>query len=309
MADTPTPTQQPTRTHTPTASPTAADTSTPTPRPTPTFTPTPGPAANVQANLRAGPGLQYAIVGGRNNGDRVHPIAQTQDGLWLELSGGQWIYAPLVDNQPTNLPIAHNIPPTPIPLPTPIPPPTPLPLPTPIPVSAPTVKPKGFGDGIWVVGKDIVSGTYYSIKKEPLSGSCFWERLADFNNTYKSSIAYDFEIHGYTIVTIKASDKGFTSKRCGQWRPFNDIIEQQQSLFGHSRRFGDGIWIVGKGIASGTYRSDNNSNCSWQKLSAFDTGHGVIANDYSVDGPIVITIHNSDKVFTSFHCNQWNSIE
>ncbi len=150
IADTPTPTPSPTRTHTPTASPTATDTSTPTPQPTPTFTPTPGSAVNVQANLRAGPGLQYAVVEGRNDGDGVHPIAQTQDGLWLELSGGQWIYAPLVDNPPTNLPIARNIPPTPI-------------LLTPTPVHLYANKDqnsenhlfyiRGQGSGTWILGK------------------------------------------------------------------------------------------------------------------------------------------------------------
>ena len=301
IADTPTPTQQPTRTHTPTASPTATDTSTPTPQPTATFTPTPRPAVNVQANLRAGPGTNYAIVGGRNDGDEVHPIAQTHDGLWLELSGGQWIYAPLVDNPPTNLPIAQNIPPTPVPLPTP----TPIPPPT---LPAPAVNPKGFGgDGIWIVGRDITSGTYYSTR----SGQgfpCGWERLADFNNNYNSTIAYGTNYYGYMIVTIKASDRGFASN-CDWWQPFDHIIEKQAPLSGPARHFRNGIWVVGRDISSGTYRSENNDNCSWQRLSSFDTDNGVIANGHLIDGPIIVTITYTDKAFTSYSCNQWNWIE
>ena len=299
MADTPTPTQQPTRTHTPTASPTAMDTSTPTPRPTPTFTPTPRPAVNVQANLRAGPGIQYDIVGGRNDGDDVHPIAQTHDGLWLELSGGQWIYAPLVDNPPTNLPIAQNIPPTPVPLPTPTPiPPTALP--------STTIKPKGFGDGIWIVGKDIANGTYYSAKTVVFR-SCRWKRLADFNNNYRSTIASGGNSYGYAIVTIKASDRGFDSN-CA-WQLFDAIMERQAPPSGPARHFRDGIWIVGRDILSGTYRSENNSNCFWQRLSDFDTDNGIIAYGHFEDGPIIVAIHASDKVFTSYHCNPWNLVE
>ena len=303
MADTSTPTQQPTRTPTPTASPTATDTSTPTPRPTPTFTPTPGPAVNVQANLRAGPGIQYDIVGGRNEGDDVHPIAQTHDGLWLELSGGQWIYASLVDNPPTNLPIAQNIPPTPVPVPAP----TPIPPPA---LPAPAVKPEGFGDGIWIVGKEIMSGTYYSKAKELWPGftiTCYYKRLADFNNT---TIYSGIEHEGYAIVTIKPADKGFDSENCGWWQPFDDILERQTPVSGPVRGFGDGIWIVGKDIVSGTYRSENNNNCSWQRLSSFNSGYyGTIADALLEDGPIILTIHASDKVFTSYHCNQWNLIE
>ena len=290
--------------HTPTPIPRPASTFTPTPisRPASTFTPTPRPIANVQANLRAGPGTQYDRVGGLNDGDGVHPIAQTQDGLWLELSGGQWVYAPLVDNPPTNLPIAKNIPPTPVPLPTP----TPIPPPA---LHAPTVKPEGFGDGIWIVGKEIVSGTYYSESKESggVPRTCYWKRLADFNNTIFTGNVAQF---GYTIVTIQASDKGFDSEDCGWWQPFNDIIERANASSGPARRFGNGIWIVGKEIASGTYRSENNSNCTWQRLSSFNSGSkNTIAYDFLEDGPIILTIHASDKVFASYHCNQWNLIE
>ena len=306
MADTPTPTptQQPTRTHTPTASPTATD------------TPTPRPAVNVQANLRAGPGTQYAIVGGRNDGDDVHPIAQTHDGLWLELSGGQWIYAPLVDNPPTNLPIAQNIPLTPLP-PTPIPvtlPPAkpqwhpsqiPYVLPT---LPASTVKSEGFGDGIWVVGEDIKSGTYYSInpKSFNLRMPCGWSKLADWDRIVDADSDYD----GYVIVTIQSSDKAFDAS-CHWWQSFNDIIERPMPPTGPVRSFGDGIWIVGKDIASGTYRSENNRlPCTWQRLSSFDSGdHSTIDKGVNQWGSDIVTIKANDKVFTSYDCNQWNWLE
>jgi len=87
-----------------------------------------GATANVNANLREGPGTVYAIVGHVIKGDRVHPVAQSSDGTWLQLDSGHWIYAPLVDNVPPGLAVSTRVPPTPVPTrPTPTPTPTPIP--------------------------------------------------------------------------------------------------------------------------------------------------------------------------------------
>ena len=94
-----------------------------------------GAIANVNANLREGPGTVYAVVGHVIKGDRVHPVAQSSDGTWLELDSGHWIYASLVDNVPPGLAVSTRVPPTPVPAqptstPTSIPVPTPTPVPT-----------------------------------------------------------------------------------------------------------------------------------------------------------------------------------
>ncbi len=94
-----------------------------------------GATANVNANLREGPGTIYAVVGHVIKGDRVHPVAQSSDGTWLELDSGRWIYASLVDNVPPGLAVSTRVPPTPVPAqptstPTSIPVPTPTPVPT-----------------------------------------------------------------------------------------------------------------------------------------------------------------------------------
>lgn len=129
-------------TYTPTPRPKAAATRTPTrtdaptPRPTrpPTRTATPAvpvlnSVVNVQANLRAGPGRQYGIVRELRPGDRVEPILRTPDGYWVQLRNGHWLFAPLINNLPADLPIARNLPPTPVlPAPTPTVAPTPTPM-------------------------------------------------------------------------------------------------------------------------------------------------------------------------------------
>ncbi len=114
----------PTYTPTPKASPTTAVTASPTPSPlpvSPTATPKPQPQVRTNANLRGGPGTAYPIIDGLTEGDLVDVEAQTADGTWLLLRNGTWLYAPLVDHLPDNLPLTQDLPPTPIPPATPTP--------------------------------------------------------------------------------------------------------------------------------------------------------------------------------------------
>lgn len=68
------------------------------------------PAANKQANLRGGPGTDFALVGSIGAGQALNLVARNGDGSWLQLEGGAWIAAFLVDNVPANLPLAENPP-------------------------------------------------------------------------------------------------------------------------------------------------------------------------------------------------------
>jgi hypothetical protein len=67
-----------------------------------------------------------------------------------------------------------------------------------------------FGPGTFIVGVDIAAGRYRN------SGGdlCYWERLSDFSG--EGIITNDLT-DGPTIMTIKASDKGFSSTDCGTW--------------------------------------------------------------------------------------------
>ncbi|MCL4863881.1 MAG: hypothetical protein KJZ93_31025 [Caldilineaceae bacterium] len=77
------------------------------------------PAANRNANLRAGPGTDYAVAGSAQAGVVLEIVARNADGTWLQLAGGEWIAAFLVDNAPAiaGLPLAANIPVAPTPAP------------------------------------------------------------------------------------------------------------------------------------------------------------------------------------------------
>ena len=90
----------------------------PTPRAKATLTPTPTPTGyvvNTTARIRSGPGFDYEVVDQKTRGTRVHPIARTADGRWLQLGVEQWIFAYSVDGV-RPLPVA-TVPPTPTPTP------------------------------------------------------------------------------------------------------------------------------------------------------------------------------------------------
>ncbi|HXF63382.1 MAG TPA: SH3 domain-containing protein [Caldilineaceae bacterium] len=85
----------------------------------PTTTPMPAqaacPQANRNANLRAGPGTNYSVVGGLQDGECVTIIGRNQAGDWYLLSSGAWVAAFLIDGAPA----ASTIPVVTVPTPTP----------------------------------------------------------------------------------------------------------------------------------------------------------------------------------------------
>jgi hypothetical protein len=73
------------------------------------------------------------------------------------------------------------------------------------------------GDGTYIVGVDVMPGTYHAhVLKDPRGyiTACFWARLSDF--TGLKWIASDNEGVEST-VTILATDKGFETQGCDGW--------------------------------------------------------------------------------------------
>ena len=183
--------------------------------------------------------------------------------------------------------------PTPTPVPSPTPTPTPVPITTAIPTPTP-VPAQGFGDGTWIVGSDIQPGTYAA---GPGLEFCSWKRLSGFSGDFDDIIAID--ISPRPIVTILATDAGFTSGGCNRWMPIADALTTPS---------GDGTWVVGNEFAPGTYAAGPGLEfCSWKRLSGFSGDFDdIIAIDIS-PRPIV-TILATDAGFTSGGCNRWMPI-
>ena len=79
-------------------------------------------------------------------------------------------------------------------------------------LSAITQSRTSFGEGEFIVGTDIQPGTYRSDGP----GDCYWSRVSGWSHELTDVIAND-NTAGPAIVTIAATDKGFTSRRCGTW--------------------------------------------------------------------------------------------
>lgn len=67
-----------------------------------------------------------------------------------------------------------------------------------------------FGDGVFLVGVDVAPGVWQADACE----SCYWARLRGFSGGMGDIIAND---NGKGIVTIRPTDKGFASLKCGTW--------------------------------------------------------------------------------------------
>lgn len=173
--------------------------------------------------------------------------------------------------------------------------PTKTPLPAPEPESEPIEPSPTFGDGTWRVGVDILPGTYRSTE----TTACYWERLSAFTGDLSAILGND-NPGGPAVVTIKATDVGFTSKSCGTW-----VLAETDTPAAARTEISDGMWRVGVDILAGTYRSAETGGCYWERLSGFSGDLGeIIAND-NARGPAVVTIGASDLGFTSRRCGTW----
>lgn len=73
--------------------------------------------------------------------------------------------------------------------------------------------------------------------------------------------------------------------------------------------FGEGIWLVGRDIAPGTYRATGVRLCYWERLSGLGGGFGdIIANDNITSGQAIVAISPYDKAFSSNRCGTWHKI-
>lgn len=175
--------------------------------------------------------------------------------------------------------------------------PTKAQVPTATPTKAPTPTPTfaSFGDGTYQVGKDIQPGTYRTRVGSP---GCYYERLKGFGGTLGEIIANN-NTDNPAIVTIQATDKGFSSQNCGTWTKDLSQITTSKTTFS------DGMYIVGTDITPGTYRNTGATGCYYARLSGFgNTTDDIIANN-NVDTATIVTIAPSDKGFQSNGCGTW----
>lgn len=184
---------------------------------------------------------------------------------------------------------------------TPGPSPTNTPLPSPAPRPTSSGPATVFSNGTFVVGADIAPGTY---RNSSSSRGCYWKRVSGFGDTLGEIIANEFT-YVRQIVTISPNDAGFVSDDCGTWtQDLGSITSSPTSSFG------DGMYLVGADIASGTWRSSGGEGCYWTRLSGFSGElDDIIANNFEPDSvPQIVTISRTDEGFSTEDCGTWTKI-
>jgi hypothetical protein len=76
---------------------------------------------------------------------------------------------------------------------------------------------------------------------------------------------------------------------------------------GPSGSIEDGIWLVGKDIKAGTYRTSE-GGCYWARLSGLGGDFNDIIANGNTSGPTVVAIKKTDKAFESTSCGTWKRI-
>jgi hypothetical protein len=158
------------------------------------------------------------------------------------------------------------------------------------------------GDGDFQVGSDIKPGTYRTTGNT--DDMCYWERAKDASGEMESLLAND-NVSGTSYVTIKATDKLFTSSGCNDWEAVDTKAKGGSPA--DKMAGSGGMFRVGVDIAPGTYKSTGNTDdmCYWER--AKDSEHSldsIIANN-NVSGSAVVTISASDAYFKTSGCQDW----
>ncbi|MFE6619589.1 hypothetical protein ACFZBP_23985 [Streptomyces sp. NPDC008086] len=159
------------------------------------------------------------------------------------------------------------------------------------------------GDGDFQVGSDVKPGTYRTTGNS--DGMCYWERAKDSSGEMDSLLAND-NVTGTSYVTVKTTDKLFSSSGCEDWEAVDTKAKAKGSPA--TEMSGDGgMFRVGVDIAPGTYKSTGNTDdsCYWERAKDADHGlESIIAND-NVTGSAVVTISASDAYFKTTGCQGW----
>jgi hypothetical protein len=157
-----------------------------------------------------------------------------------------------------------------------------------------------FGEGTKRVGVDVSAGTYRTRRDAP--ELCYWQRQSGFSGGFDDIITNGLGVH-HQVVTIEASDAGFSSRDCGVWT--SDLSPLTASP---TAPFGSGTWIVGTDISPGTWTAPGGERCYWERLASFRHGiEDILANDVGVRNPVV-TVAASDAGFATNDCGRWTRL-
>ena len=162
-----------------------------------------------------------------------------------------------------------------------------------------------FGHGTWTVNQEVVAGTYTAHVPDGLT--CFWSRLADFSGEPRAFTVSESTVR-HSVATIRTHDAGFYSDGCGEWFAVTDeLVDNDEAT---TSEFDDGIYIVRRDVAPGTYIATGIEGeiCYWSRLAGFDGDSFNRISVYGSYGAAIATILDTDAGFRSFGCGSWQPI-
>ncbi len=160
-----------------------------------------------------------------------------------------------------------------------------------------------YGDGLYLVGKDMPAGTYATTVPSS-SKSCFWERDRtldpDRTDMIIDSDSLDGGAHG--LVVIAPTDRAFSTAGCGEWHLASDPARP-------ATRIGEGTYRVGVDVAAGRYATTvpkGSLGCYWERTRTLDGGdpHATIAKRDEIPPGTRVTVDlaATDKLFKTSGC-------
>ncbi|MBB6455082.1 hypothetical protein HNQ94_003577 [Salirhabdus euzebyi] len=158
-----------------------------------------------------------------------------------------------------------------------------------------------FGSGTYVVNDEIEPGLYRS------SGTInYWARLSGFGGELEEIIA-NGNPSGVALVEIADTDVGFETQGSGEWTKMDEATYEGELL----TEFGDGMYIVGKDIEPGTYKSSGGSEFGgyWARLAGFSGDLDDIIANGNPDGSAIVEIKEGDRGFESSGGLTWSKVE
>ncbi len=156
-----------------------------------------------------------------------------------------------------------------------------------------------FGIGTWAVHVEVSPGIY--VADVPLGSQCFWSRLSAFTGENDDFIATD-TTPNHAVMTIMENDVGVYSDGCGTWSLATD--SEQATIH---EEIEDGVYIVGRDIAPGTYTStrEGQGQCFWSRVDGFTGDLYERPAIYGAGGRAIVTIKEDDVGFRAWNCGTW----
>jgi hypothetical protein len=168
---------------------------------------------------------------------------------------------------------------------------------------------KGIEKGTYMVGEGITPGTY----KAPGGDNCYWERDKDLEGNVGSILANGGLSGGQQIVQILPTDKAFKTHGCGTWTRASAGDSAQaappETPADASKGIEKGTFLVGVGIAPGTYKTPGGDNCYWERDNDLEGNVGsILANGGLSGGQQIVEILPTDKAFKTHGCGTWTPV-